>query len=97
MGRLLIKAKTLLHDKASKATYSLIQKGRRLNLSTDIMLKLFDSCVESFLLYACEVWGYEYVDFWRKCILNSVNLFLVCPNTRIIYRYMENWEDIHCQ
>ena len=40
-----VKAKKLLHDKASKAMYSLIQKGRRLYLPTDIMLKLFDSCV----------------------------------------------------
>ena len=30
-------------------------------------------------------------------ILNSVNLFLASPNTRIICRSMENWEDIHCQ
>ncbi len=40
-----VKAKTLLHDKASKPMYSLIQKGRRLNLPTDSMLNLFDSCV----------------------------------------------------
>ena len=40
-----VKAKKLLHDKASTAMYSLIQKGMRLNLPTDIMLKLFDSCV----------------------------------------------------
>ena len=46
--------------------YSLIQKGRRLNLPTDIMLKLFDSCVEPILLYGCEVWGYENVDILEK-------------------------------
>ena len=61
-----VKAKKLLHDKASKAIYSLIQKGRRLNLPTDIMLKLFDSCVEPILLYGCEVWGYENVDILEK-------------------------------
>ena len=61
-----VKAKKLLHDKASKAMYSLIQKGRRLNLPTDIMLKLFDSCVEPILLYGCEVWGYENVDILEK-------------------------------
>ena len=38
---------------------SLIQKGRWLKLPTDIMLKLFDSCVAPILLYVCEVWGYE--------------------------------------
>ena len=91
-----VKAKKLLHDKASKAMYSLMQKGRRLNLPIDSMLKLFDSCVELILLYGCEVWGYENVDI-LECILICVNLFLECPNTRIICRYMENWEDIHCR
>ena len=52
-----LKLKNLLHDKASKAMYSLIQKGRRLKLPTDIMLKLFDSCVAPILLYGCEMWG----------------------------------------
>ena len=32
-----LKQKKLLHDKASKAMYSLIQKGRRLKLPTDII------------------------------------------------------------
>ena len=35
----------LLHDKASKAMHSL----------TDIMLKLFEMCVEPNLLYGCEM------------------------------------------
>ena len=61
-----VKAKKLLHDKASKAMHSLTQKGMRLNLPTDIMLKLFDSCVEPILLYGCEVWGYENVDILEK-------------------------------
>ena len=46
--------------------YSLIQKGRRLKLPTDIMLKLFDSCVAPILLYGCEVWGYENTDIIEK-------------------------------
>ena len=49
-----------------RCRYLLIQKGRRLNLPTDIMLKLFDSCVEPILLYGCEVWGYENVDILEK-------------------------------
>ena len=56
----------LKNDKASKAMYSLIQKGRRLKLPTDIMLKLFDSCVAPILLYGCEVWGYENTDIIEK-------------------------------
>ena len=46
--------------------YSLIQKGRRLKLPTDIMLKVFDSCVAPILLYGCEVWGYENTDIIEK-------------------------------
>ena len=46
--------------------YSLIQKGRRLKLPTDIMLKLFDSCVAPIFLYGCEVWGYENTDIIEK-------------------------------
>ena len=61
-----VKAKKILHDKASKAMYSLIQKARRLKLPTDIMLKLFDSCVAPILLYGCEVWGYENTDIIEK-------------------------------
>ena len=61
-----LKLKKLLHDKASKAMYSLIQKGRRLKLPTDIMLRLFDSCVAPILLYGCEVWGYENTDIIEK-------------------------------
>ena len=55
----------MLYSKASKAMYSLIQKGRRLKLPTDI-LKLFDSCVAPILLYGCEVWGYENTDIIEK-------------------------------
>ena len=61
-----VKARKLLHDKASKAMYSLIQKGRRLSLPTDVMLKLFEKCVEQILLYGCEVWEYENVDILEK-------------------------------
>ena len=61
-----VKAKKLLQDNASKAMYSLIQKGRRPTLPTDVMFKLFDKCVEPILLYGCEVWEYENVDILEK-------------------------------
>ena len=60
------KANRLLHDKASKAMYSHIQKGRKLNLPTDIMLKLFDIYIEPTLLDCYEVWGYENVYILEK-------------------------------
>ena len=59
--------------------YSLIQKGRRLKLPTDIMLKLFDSCVTPILLYGCEVWpGVMKIPIsLKKYIQSSVNSSLV--------------------
>ena len=36
---------------------SLLCKGRKLNLQTDIMLYLFDSLVKPILLHGSEVWG----------------------------------------
>ena len=82
-----VKAKKILHDKASKAMYSLIQKGRWLKLPTDIMLKLFDSCVAPILLYGCEVWGYENTDIIEKVHTSSVNSSLVYQNFLIICQY----------
>ena len=85
-----VKAKKLLHDKASKAMYSLIQKGRRLKLPTDIMLKLFNSCVAPILLYGCEVWGYENADIIeKKYIQSSVNSSLVYQHFPIIFQSNE--------
>jgi len=43
--------------------YSLIQTG---NLPTDVILNLFDMCVESILLYGCEVRKFENVDILEK-------------------------------
>ena len=51
------KAKTKLAVKATRAMYSVIQNGRRLNLPVGMLLKLFDSCVAPILLYGAETWG----------------------------------------
>ena len=59
---------------------SLIQKGRRLKLLTDIMLKLFDSCVAPILLYGCEVWGYENTDIIEK-VHTKFCKFIFCVST----------------
>ena len=63
---LIVGSRPAVYRMAVLCIHSLIQKGRRLNLPTDIMLKLFDSCVEPILLYGCEVWGYENVDILEK-------------------------------
>ena len=48
-----------LSQQANNAMFALLSKGRKLLLSTDVMLHLFDSTVLPILLYGCEVWGYE--------------------------------------
>ena len=85
-----VKAKQLLHDKAWKAMYSLIQKGRQLKLPTDIMLKLFDSCVAPILLYGCEVWVMKIPISLKKYIQSSVTSCLVYQNFPIICQYMKS-------
>ena len=50
-GGSFVKANKLLHNKALKAMYSLVQKGRRLSLPTDVMLKLFDVCSTNLIVW----------------------------------------------
>ena len=87
-----VKAKKLLHDKASKAMYSLIQKGRRLKLPTDIMLKLFDRTCVAPILYTMNVkCGVMKIPIsLKKYIQSSVNSSLVYHNFLIICQYMES-------
>jgi hypothetical protein len=49
------KCKNMLASKANIAMFSIIQKGRKLNLPLDVMLILFDKCVMPILLYNVEV------------------------------------------
>ncbi len=44
---------------AEKAMFSLLRKCKKLDLSIDVQLELFDKTVVPVLLYGCEVWGYE--------------------------------------
>lgn len=60
------KAKKALHDKAMRAMYSIVQKGRKLSLPINVMLKLFDSCVLPILLYGSEIWGHENSDLLER-------------------------------
>ena len=44
---------------ASKAMFSVLNKGNVLNLPIDILLELFDQMVVPVLVYGCEIWGHE--------------------------------------
>ena len=52
------KCKVHLKEQATKASFALLSKGRRLQLPVDIMMEMFDKTVLPILLYGCEVWGY---------------------------------------
>jgi len=51
---------------------SLIQNGRRLNLPTDIMLKLCHRCAEPYSMDV-KTGDVKIFVYWRKCILHFVN------------------------
>ncbi|MCG8429684.1 MAG: hypothetical protein MJA29_00695, partial [Candidatus Omnitrophica bacterium] len=53
------KARKHLSDQATKALFSVLQKGNALNLPVDLRLQLFDETISPILLYGSEVWGYE--------------------------------------
>ena len=80
-------AKKKLVEQATKAMYSVYKHARRLNLTPDLQLKLFDSLVSPVLLYCSEVWGYEkcndiekvHLSFCKKilCVKRSTPNYLV--------------------
>ena len=44
---------------AKKALFSLLSKGRKLQLPNDILCHLFDTCITPILLYGSEIWGFS--------------------------------------
>jgi hypothetical protein len=60
------KNKINLADKASKALYDILNKGRVHNLSVSCQLDLFDKIIISMLTYGSEIWGYENIDILEK-------------------------------
>ncbi len=50
---------TQLKNQASRVMYALIGKCRKLGLSTDLLLELYDRMIVPIMLYGCEVWGPE--------------------------------------
>ena len=52
------KTKKAQADKATRAMYDILKKGRLHNLSIKCQLELFDKVVKPILLYGCEVWGH---------------------------------------
>ena len=53
------KAVKVQTDKAKKAMYEVLKRGRTHNLSIECQLELFDKMVKPILLYGCEIWGFS--------------------------------------
>jgi hypothetical protein len=51
-----------LVNKANKAMYEVLKKGRLHNLSVKCQYDLFDKIVNPILLYGCEIWGFSNIE-----------------------------------
>ena len=56
--------------------YEIIKKSRKLNLSIDTQIDMFDKMVTPILLYGCELWGFENVDIIERLHLRFCKLVL---------------------
>ena len=55
-----------LTERASRAMFALIKKGKNLHLPLDVMIDLFDNMVLPVLLYGSEVWGFQCIPLLEK-------------------------------
>ena len=65
-----------LRSQASRAMFSLISKTRRLGLSIETQLDLFDKTILPIMLYGCEIWGFTDVSILEKLHLKYLKMIL---------------------
>jgi hypothetical protein len=65
-----------LRDQASRAMYALISKSRKLGLSLDVQLYLFDTLVIPVALYGSEIWGCKNLDIIEQLHLKFMRMLL---------------------
>ena len=70
------KNKVNLAEKASKAMYDILNKGRVHNLSVSCHLDLLDKTIIPMLTYGSEIWGYENIDILEKVHVKFCKLLL---------------------
>jgi len=63
-------------EKASKAMYDILNKGRVHNLSVSCQLEIFDKIIIPMLTYGSEIWGYENIDILEKLHVKFCKLLL---------------------
>jgi hypothetical protein len=68
--------KIYLAEKASKAMYDILSKGRVHSLFVSCQLALFDKIIIPMLTYESEIWGYETIDLLEKLHVKVCKLLL---------------------
>ena len=71
-----MKTKKYVSNRALKAMYAVLKKGRCLNLSITDQLHLFDKIVVPVLLYGCEIWGFGNLDIIERIHLKFCKMLL---------------------
>ena len=51
-------AKKAQVEKATKAVFEVLKRGKIYNLSIQCQLDVFDKMIKPIILYGCEVWGF---------------------------------------
>ena len=70
------KSQEVLTKQAYRAMYSLISKGRKLQLPFDLMTELFYSLVVPIIIYGSEIWGYSMIKDIEKLQLKFMKMIL---------------------
>ena len=63
-------------NKATKAMYDVLKKGRLHNLSVGCQYDLFDKIVKQILLYGCEIWGFSNLEIIERLHLKFCKILL---------------------
>ncbi len=71
-----IKAIKRQHDVASRATFLILSKSRKLQLDIDTQLHLFNTMVVPIMMYGTEVWGYNNSKLFEKLQLRFGKIIL---------------------
>jgi hypothetical protein len=83
-------AKKAQVEKATKAMFEVLKRGKIHNLSIQCQLDLFDNIIKPILLYGCEVWGFSKNEIiervhLRFCkLLSLLELFLPLKSSQIL-------------
>lgn len=70
-----------LYNQARKAMYSVLRKSKKLGLTIDLQLQLFDNLVTPILLYGAEIWGCGNNDIIEKLHLKYCRMLLRVNNS----------------